>query len=148
MPRTTALVLVAACIAAPAAAQQAVSDPETIGHCLCLHQEVDARSATVARARQSLDQAQANATNLSQDVTRRPAQVQVDSNVDIAAFTDLLRRSEEATAQVNALQVPAYNNAVAAYNQSVAAYSGECAGKSFDAAALARAQAGLSCPKP
>ena len=148
MLRTTALVLLAVGIAVPAAAQQAISDPDTIGHCLCLHRDVDARSAAVDSTRQALDQAQANATSLSQEVVRQRAQVQVDKDTDIAAFTDLLRRSEAATAQVNAMQVPAYNNAVAAYNQSVAAYSDACAGRSFDAAALARVQAGLSCPRP
>jgi hypothetical protein len=148
MLRRGALVLVAVCLAAPASAQQNIADADAISRCLCLQQDVDARSATVSASRQALDQAQAESSRLAAEVDRRRGQVQVNSDTDIAAFTDLLHRSEDATARVNAEQVPAYNASVAAYNRSLAVYGGECAGKSFDAAALDRAKANLVCPKP
>jgi hypothetical protein len=132
----------------PAAAQQVVTDSETISRCLCLHQEVDARSGTVSSTRQALDQGQADADRLAQEVARRRPQVQVSNDADIAAFTDLLHRSEDARAQINSQQLPAYNGAVAAYNRSLDVYNGQCAGKSFDAAALESARTNLVCPKP
>lgn len=142
-----ALVLVAACLAVPAAAQQTLTDADAIGRCLCQRQEVDLRATAVASARQALDQVQAESSRLAADVERRRPQVQVNNDTDIAAFTDLLRRSEDSTARINAEQLPAYNAAVAAYNRSLDVYGAECAGKSFDATTLERAKTNLVCPK-
>src|SRR5271156_4885864 len=129
MLRRGALVLVTACLALPAAAQQTLTDVDAIGRCLCQRQDVDARSTAVASARQALDQARADSARLAADVEHRRPQVQVKNDDDIAAFTDLLRRSEESAARINAEQLPAYNAAVAGYNRSLDIYGAACAGK-------------------
>jgi hypothetical protein len=148
MLRQAGLMLFAVCLAVPAVAQQAVTDADAISHCLCLRQDLDARSAKVSSTRQALDQGQADAARLTAEVERRRPQVQVSNDADIAAFTDLLRRSEDTRARINAEEVPAYNAAVGSYNQGLEAYNGQCAGKTFDASALERAKTNLVCPKP
>jgi hypothetical protein len=148
MIRRSAVLLTMALFAAPAVAQQATSDPTAIGRCLCLQQELDARASAVTGAKANLDQARGAADHLTQDVERQRSQVPANDAAAVAAFTDLLHRSEDAAARLNSAQIPAYNAAVSAYNRSTDAYTRECAGKSFDVAALDKAKTNLVCPKP
>jgi hypothetical protein len=148
MVRAYVVALAAACLAAPAVAQQPITDTETIARCLCLGQELSARSNGIAMGRQALDQAQADAARLNQEVQQRRPLVQVDKPGDVVGFTGLLYQSERAERRVTLELAPAYNGAVGVYNQRIETYSKQCAGKFFDTAATEQTKSKLVCPKP
>jgi hypothetical protein len=150
--RTTVLAAMAAtailtsAALAPARGQVILTQPGEIAGCLCLQQSVTALDGDVVQRRQVEEQRRQEVDALDAEVSAQRSHVDVNNFDQVQAFKRLIDKRDRAAADFAGPVTASYADAVARYNAAVNQYNASCASKSYDQAALARAQTGLSCP--
>lgn len=125
----------------PMANPNMVSDIPTIRSCLCMQAQNQRQSAVIADKQAAYNQAVSQKSGFDSMV----ASAKTGASQNLDQVRQASENSIILNNNINQTYLPDLQNAIAQYNQSVASYQQSCGSKSYDATALAQAQAGLSC---
>ena len=131
-----------------AAAQNVVTDPGTIAHCLCARHDTAVLKDRVREAQLEFDQDKAAVDTLDQQIAQTRVSVDVSIRGQVDALKALNVQREQLYAQVYNVDLPALQAAIRNYDNAAGPYATYCAGRNFDAAVMAQVQRHLSCPVP
>jgi len=147
MRGTAGLTLLFLCLtAAPATAQEVVTDPEYITQCQCGQQRVDQVYAEMMAEKARFDDSKARVTALDAEIAETKPTVNVDDPEQVDAFRRLIATRERAYGETYTIEASRMAELVDRYNHAVGRYSGLCGGQRFDADVEAQVRARLVCP--
>ncbi|MGE0725851.1 MAG: hypothetical protein AB7O45_15860 [Alphaproteobacteria bacterium] len=145
----TAAAILAAGIAgaAPATAQQVITDPQQIAACLCLEQSIAQNGADMGHRRQMFDQRTGELMQLDQQIQRERPQVNESDPVQVARFRDLLERRDRLAQAIDGPMIADLQASIARYNLPVEEHRIRCLGRYYDDMVMNQVRLTLACPR-